>query len=155
MPNCWLLRDSPQRIPDSTWTAVIWQRDAIADSVKPYPFWDPRTPTEFRLPFAGIYSGTACIAWEDDPNGVRRLRWCGQYADEVNETTFSYANDMAARATHDARNGLTQELHGEPGGAGGERNALYVYQDSGRPLDLLPTGLAAAPILTIVYVGSL
>ena len=40
-------------------------------------------------------------------------------------------------------------------GIRGERNSLYVYQDSGGPLDLLPTGIAASPILTIVYMGSL
>jgi hypothetical protein len=155
LPNCWLARETPQSIPHATWTAVAWEREVISDEVKPYAFWDPANPTEFRLPFAGIYSGTACIAWADNPIGVRRLRWCGQFGTVVNEQTFAYAVDAAAVATGDERNGFAHEIHGEPGGSAGERNSLFVYQDSGGPLDLLPTGVAATPILTIVYLGSL
>lgn len=154
-PNCWLARDNPQTIPNATWTPVIWEREVISAKVKPYPFWDPAQPGEFRLPFAGIYSGTAAIAWADNPNGVRRLRWCGQFGPVVNEHTFAYAVDTPAAATGDAKNGFAQEIHGEPGGNGGERGSLYVFQDSGGPLDLLPTGVAATPILTLVFVGSI
>jgi hypothetical protein len=154
-PNCWLLRDTPQRIPNAQWTQVIWEREIISREVKPYRFWDPATPGEFKLPFAGVYSGTASIAWTDNPNGVRRLRWCGQFGTVVNENTFSYAVDSGAVATGDTTNGFAQEIHGEPGGPAGERGSLYVYQDSGVPLDLLPTGVGATPILTIVYAGSL
>jgi hypothetical protein len=155
IPNCWLARDTPQTIPDSTWTRVSWEREIISREVKPYAFWDPGNPTEFKLPLDGIYSGTASIAWEDNPCGVRRLRWCGQFGTVVNENTFSYAVDSPAIATGDATNGFAQEIHGEPGGSAGERGCLYVYQDSGGPLDLLPTGIGATPILTLVYVGSL
>jgi hypothetical protein len=150
-----LARDRPQTIPNATWTPVIWEREVISKEVKPYGFWDPAVPGEFRLPFAGVYSGTASIAWEDNPNGVRRLRWCGQFGTVVNENTFSYAADAPAIATGDTKNGFAQEIHGEPGGNGGERNSLYVYQDSGGPLDLLPTGVVATPIVTLVYAGSL
>jgi len=154
-PNCWLARDTPQTIPHATWTAIEWEREVISHEVKPYSFWDPSNPTEFRLPLAGIYSGTASIAWSDHPDGVRRLRWCGQFGTVVNERTFAYAADASARCTGDEQNGFAQVVHGEPGGNGGERNAVFVYQDSGGPLDLLPTGVGATPILTLVYVGSL
>ena len=155
IPNCWLARDTPQTIPDATWTPVVWEFEVISREVKPYPFWDLTVPHEFRLPFAGVYSGTASIAWAENPHGVRRLRWCGQFGTVVDENTFSYATDARAATTNDAANGLAQEIHGEPGGNAGERGSLYVYQDSGGPLDLLPTGIVATPILTLVYMGSL
>jgi hypothetical protein len=125
LPSAWVFSGANQSVPNNAFGPI---QSFDAEFYDPQSMHSPASPTKLSAPVSGIYLITAEITWDISAAGTVRAAWV------ISNSSGFLQSDFRSPVTG---NGTTNNLSIPFLLNAGEYVEIYVFQDSGGPLNTM------------------